>query len=402
MISLDMYKSTISSDGKSLGEIRKAQSNFLMNATFTGDIQYKRVRVLTRDGWNEYDAKYQFRQEVSNAKDMNDWYIQFRPGVHFPVGTYIIMQNEEDDGLQTFEDQLSFFDVQNIKNSSNRNKRTQLWMIENKDDADAFTRYNIVRCNWNFRWIYNGTIQNIIGYIKSANSYTSGIVRGDYDITLDNLGGALIPDTYYCYGNALSSLGLCDTRVLTHGVRMMITNNTLNPSVWTVSKIWDMNPMGIIKVFLKQGEYNVNTDNADLLICDYYTQTRNQIVEEPTHYEEDIEDNIIELTVNNNNELEEVGVVHDAKISIGIPSYFKAKNWNGEGELNWKITLDASASDGKHPNSYYENLLKIRDIDSFTISITAGKAKSLIGKSFVLCTYDSNGNEHSKITLEVI
>jgi hypothetical protein len=59
------------------------------------------------------------------------------------------------------------------------------------------------------------------------------------------------------------------------------------------------------------------------------------------------------------------------------------------------------SKDGKHNDKYYVNLLKITQIDSETIALRPGKASSLIGKKFELCTYDSDGNSHSKIELEV-
>jgi hypothetical protein len=57
--------------------------------------------------------------------------------------------------------------------------------------------------------------------------------------------------------------------------------------------------------------------------------------------------------------------------------------------------------DNLHSDDYYINLIKIVQIDANTIAIKPGKASSLLGKHFELCTYDGDGNSYSKVELEV-
>ena len=47
-------------------------------------------------------------------------------------------------------------------------------MIVGRNDANEFVRYNIIKCNWNFRWIarMNGEnkVLNVWGSVRNANS----------------------------------------------------------------------------------------------------------------------------------------------------------------------------------------------------------------------------------------
>ena len=85
MIDITTYRNTLINQGKTIAEIRRNQSNEIMNATFTQDPTYKKVYVLTKDGWKFEDAKYQFHTAASILRDAVDYYLQFRPSVHYTI-----------------------------------------------------------------------------------------------------------------------------------------------------------------------------------------------------------------------------------------------------------------------------------------------------------------------------
>lgn len=68
-----------------------------------------------------------------------------------------------------------------------------------------------------------------------------------------------------------------------HEQRFMLTNNIFDPKVYQVTKIIDLNPSGIIKLSIKQDELNNKTDNIQLRICDYYTESGDQKTETIQH-----------------------------------------------------------------------------------------------------------------------
>lgn len=161
------YKTLLSSRGQNLGNIKKEQSDNIMDITFMRDPTYKKVYILTKDGWKWEDAKYQFHSTPSIAKDAVDYYLQFRPKVHYPIGSYVIVPDDTSPDINLKGEELSRPFMQPVS------ERTQWWMIVGRDDANAFVRYNILKCNWEFKWIYDEKIYRSFGIVRNANSYTS-------------------------------------------------------------------------------------------------------------------------------------------------------------------------------------------------------------------------------------
>ena len=70
MLNSTSYRSFLSNQGVNLSQIRKNQTNMVINATWTDDPTYKRVYILTKDGWKWEDAKYQFHFAQTVSKMM--------------------------------------------------------------------------------------------------------------------------------------------------------------------------------------------------------------------------------------------------------------------------------------------------------------------------------------------
>ena len=168
MVTAEMYKNYLSSYGSNLAQVKKNQSDAIMNNSFTADAQYKRVYILTKDGWKWEDAKYQRHAKLSILKDAVDYYLQFRPKVHYPIGSYVFVPDDTD-----FDINISGHELDNPLSLPDE-RITQLWFIVGRDDANAFVRYNILKCNWKFQWIYDNKLYKCWGSNRSANSYTSG------------------------------------------------------------------------------------------------------------------------------------------------------------------------------------------------------------------------------------
>lgn len=176
MISWSDMQRINTSKGRTLSEQRKADSEMIMNATFNGDPDYKRVYILDpKTGWHYTDAKYSKHATQSILKDDVDYYLQFRPKEHYPIGTYVFIPNDlseeigfaVDEPVDPFEDRL-FDDIF---------KGGKLWMLVDRNNALQFVRYNVLQCNWNFKWIefQNGQrrVFHCYGMNRNANSYTS-------------------------------------------------------------------------------------------------------------------------------------------------------------------------------------------------------------------------------------
>ena len=397
MITYNNYKSFLLHQGKNLSEIRKAQTNLVMNATWTNDPTYKRVYILTKDGWKWEDVKYQFHFAQSVAKDNVDYYIQFRPGVHYPIGTYILVPGDDSPELNLTKEELAYPFKQPIE------KRTQWWIIVDRDNENAFVRYNILQCNWDFRWVYNGRIHSIYGVVRSAQSYTSGVWRAEKTISLDNLTGCWIPDTYLLFGDKLQELGLDDTRTLVHDQRFLLTTNDLNPKVYQITKIVEVSPQGVLKLSLKQDEYNPKRDNIKLKVCDYYTNIGDMTTKIPDNSILDKELVITELLMDENNELIDQNMIINGSISLGKKYYYQAKIKGMQIPCVWDIRMQDELNEFEEKEkAYYEGLIKTTVYDGNVIMVKPGKAFSLIGKHFKLIASREDGEYLSSIDLGVI
>ena len=396
MIDFEGYKFYLSNKGNSLGDVRRRQSEGVISYTFKNDPNYKRVYILAEDGWKYEDVKYQLHTTESISKDSVDYYIQFRPGVHYPIGSYVIIPDDTSPEINLTDEELGNPFLQPV------NKRTQWWLIVGRNRVNTFVRYSVLQCNWNFKWIYDNKIQECFGCMRSANSYTAGVYEGTYVDILDNLTSAWLPDTYYTYGDGLEDLGLSDTRTIFYLTRFLLSNNILEPKVYQVTKIVDLSPPGIIKLSIQQTQFDAKRDNLDLMVCNYYGDNgETEIVSEKNPSpDETLVGAIIPLSVNENGELVEIQA--PSPMLIGKESYFKVKfSIQGTEVFDvtpiWEIKLDADNPDA----SYYEGLIKISQLEDNTISLKPGKVKSLIGKHFILSVSDDEGEYYSSIELEV-
>ena len=261
MISFDTYQGTISSKGRYLGEVRKVDADRMIDKTFTLDHNFRIVYVQLSD--EEYekadqskciehngmyferrDAKYQKHAAQSILADSVDYYLQFRPGVTASIGRYVIIPDD-----QSFEPDI--------------NDINQWWLLVLKNDLRQFPRYMVLRCNWNFQWIHNGSLHSCLGCLRNASSYTSGIWTADISTTTDDITSAWLPFTD-------------DTATIRYDYRFMVSNNKIHPRVFKTSKVEDTIPAGLLKLVFKQDFYNEDRDNIELRICDYYDEYGNE------------------------------------------------------------------------------------------------------------------------------
>ena len=395
MLQLSSYKTYLQNRGGNLSQIKRNQSDVIINNSFTLDPTYKKVYILTKDGWKWDDAKYQFHTAPSISKDAVDYYLQFRPKVHYPVGSYIIVPDDTSSDVNLVGDEIDNPFSQPIE------KRTQWWLIVGRDEANAYVRYMILKCDWDFRWIYKGKLMSCWACSKSANSYTSGVWRDEYSMSSDNLTSSWLPDTYFVYGDKLEELGMCDTRTITHLQRFFFSNNDLDPKIYQITKITDLNPQGIIKLSIKQDELNEKRDNIELRVCDYYTDEGDILIDKPSV---NIIDNtktskIKWMNIDENGELVE-GI--ESKLQIGQSYYFEVKFSDMNIDPQWRIELiDDYNEFNDEDKEKYIGLMKLTKFDKTTLALKPAKASSLKGKKFTLSVSNVDGEYYSSIEVEV-
>lgn len=169
------------------GRARKIQSDVIMDATFTQDVQYQvgyffdyyhttpenRLRL---EGFNPetdpnpipIDIKFIAHSKKTFQKDEVTMHIQFRPGhkcevdyydemfgrrynARYPVGLYVWIKGEDD--------------------------IYRRWLVVATADRDEnqFPTWEVLRCDDIYRWIKNGKYYEFPGVSRSQNSYNSGL-----------------------------------------------------------------------------------------------------------------------------------------------------------------------------------------------------------------------------------
>ena len=394
-MNINQYKNYLSSHGNTMGQIKRNQSDVLMNSTFTYDPSYKKVYVLTKDGWKWEDAKYQAHSAPSISKDAVDYYLQFRPKVHYPIGSYVIVPDDTSPDINLNKEELMQPFTQPTAN------RTQWWIIVGKDDANSFVRYMILKCDWELRWVYKGQLMTSWGCSKLASSYTSGVWVDNMSASLDDLTSFWTPDVRYTYGDKVESLGMCDTRTIMHKQRFFMSNNDLDPKIYEVTKIKDINPQGIIKLSIKQAELNEKRDNIELHVCDYYTDEGDVNINIPASGTFN-DDKWSEIKWFETNEYGELIDGTQTKLELGVTYYFGVK-FSDEGvDPQWVIdVIDENNEYSEEDKEYYIGLMKLTKFDSTTLALKPAKASSLKGKRFTLSVSDVHGVYPSSIEVEV-
>lgn len=159
-------------------------------------------------------------------------------------------------------------------------------------------------------------------------------------------------------------------------MRLLISDNQVNPIAWEISKIEDTMPLGITYFTIKQDLFNPVVDNKELMIADYFKSN---------------------IEPENADEVEET---HDIKIKFNSPAVIKVggsyKTFSAVSEtesfnsslLNWIV-------DGLSDEEYSYT------ISPATIKLKASKNYNLIGKVFSLNLY-YNGILVDSIQVEVV
>ena len=395
-MNINGYRNYLSTNGINLAQIRRNQTDMLLNATWTSDPVYKRVYILTKDGWKWEDIKYEYHQSQSVAKDNVDMYIQFRPKVHYPIGSYVLIPDDTSPNLNLTEEELANPFKQPIE------RRTQWWLIVDRDNQNAYVRYNVLQCNWNFRWVYEGRIHSIFSVIRSANSYTSGTWRAEKTITLDNLTGFWAPDTHYVYGDQVEKLGMDDTRTIMHDQRFLLTTNELDPKVYQVTKVVEVSPLGVIKYSVKEDEFNPKRDNVKLRVCDYYVNTGDMTSDIPQENLLDKQFEITQLFENENHELVEQPGLVSSILHQGNIYYYQARLGHINVPAVWDVKLIDDLNEYSDDEKLrLERLIKITSYDDNVVAVKPAKANSLLGKRFTLTASHENGSYAYSIDWEV-
>lgn len=128
----------------------KHQSAMIREATFTHHVGYMKVKVDNV----EYDAHFTPSTEFSANKNEGSYFIEFRHGVEFPMGTYVWIPNEQ--------------------------KGFEPWLITSRPDNVLVKRVDIQKCNFLMRWQHHDDTEIVERWCVLRRPYSSTIDGSEY------------------------------------------------------------------------------------------------------------------------------------------------------------------------------------------------------------------------------
>lgn len=259
-----------SNGAKTIGQIYKEESDFLMEETFWNDLQSKVGYIydymhddqpdikdhMTYENTmkTRIDVKLIVKSYSSLDQDQPEFYCQFKPSQK--------LEFDEDDELYYFETEYRKrygieFPIGLYLDLPDDRGIYRKWLICERELANQFPKYLILPLDYQFMWIEKGGNdiykRKMWGVNRSQKSYTIGIYS-DHNFTRpDNQSKAFLP-----LNPITENLWYTDND--NKNMRMVVSAKTVHPIVWTLTKVENASPLGIQTLTFYQNYWNNHTD----------------------------------------------------------------------------------------------------------------------------------------------
>lgn len=276
---------------KTIGQIYKEQSDFLMEQTFFNDIQSKVCYIYDYAHDNQpelkdhmtyenttktrIDAKFIVSQYGSISKDQVAYHLMFKPSqpLEFNDGDelYYFETNYRKKYDIPFPCSL-YIDIPNEKGIYEK------WLIINAEQGNQFIKYNILPINYLFEWVetsgQNRYKRRMWGVDRQQLNYTAGVWIDRYFNIPDNVDKAFLP-----LNDITENINYVDENSTNQ--RMIISAKTKHPLVWKLTKLENTKPLGLLQLTFSQTSFDQNNDyiekdddgNIIGMWADYYEST---------------------------------------------------------------------------------------------------------------------------------
>lgn len=255
---------------KTIGQIYKEQSDWVMEQTWDNDIQSKICYIydfyhddqprlaegMTYENTTKtrIDAKFIVKSYQSMDKDQVDYYIQFKPTqkTHFSEGDELYYF-ETDYRKKYHNDNFIglFIDIPNDENIYEK------WMILRTEPANQFPKYLILKCNYELMWIENNGTEKIKrrmwSVLKMQSSYNSGLWTDLRFTSQENQDKVWLPLN-------LITEKIWYTNESSKNMRVLVSSFTDNAIAWQISKVENAQPLGVQKLTLYQDFFDQHRD----------------------------------------------------------------------------------------------------------------------------------------------
>ena len=154
----EAYRKRMAARGKNMSEMLRTQSNMVIEQTWDRDPNYRQVYVVKVNsglpevtvGHELIDVKFNIKTYSNITSDEPSYWMQFRHGEEkrhpeIDIGSYVYMQDEDGEW--------------------------KWWMIQHLDERPSFRQYQVLECNYTFKWITDGKIYTCLGIQRVQQSY---------------------------------------------------------------------------------------------------------------------------------------------------------------------------------------------------------------------------------------
>lgn len=227
------YHSRLKAKGTNTPQVIRDNADMVSLNTWYNDPQV-RPAILYRHDKNgrgtlyeeiaREDIKFIHKELQTFASQTVEYYIMFKPKVHYPLGSYIDIPDE----------------MGAIKR----------WLIVEKSNDPQFAKYSILPCNYTLKWVHEGSIYECLCVVRAVNSYSSGVFEGTTLITTDNRCKVVMPTDYI-------------SQALYYDKRIIVSSDRDTPFVWKTTKVEELTPVGVSKFTISQDVYNEDTDFSE-------------------------------------------------------------------------------------------------------------------------------------------
>lgn len=275
-------------NAKTLGQIYKEESDFLMEETWDNSITSKTCYIydhfhddfftdehgitrslaegMTYENTNKtkIDAKFIIKSYQSMDKDQVEYYLMFRPSqpVRFNEGDdlYYYETDFKKRYSATFPIGL-WVDLPDDRGVYHK------WLICRNEPANQFPKYLILPANYELMWVEKNNEKRIKRrmwcVLRQQMSYTSGVYVDRVFGHTDNQNKLILP-----MNSITEKFWYTDDD--SKNMRVIVSALMENPTVWKITKCESASPLGLQKLTLYTNFFNEHTDYVNLETGEMY------------------------------------------------------------------------------------------------------------------------------------
>lgn len=284
----DLHKKRMKSQGNTIGQIHKQQSDDIMEQTFENDIATKTCYIydhfhddfftdehgITRSlaegmayentNKTKIDAKFIIKSYQSMDKDQVEYYLMFRP-------SQPVRFNEGDD-LYYYETDFrkrysATFPIGLWVDLPDDRGVYHKWLICRNEPANQFPKYLILPANYELMWVEKNNEKRIKRrmwcVLRQQMSYTSGVYVDRVFGHTDNQNKLILP-----MNSITEKFWYTDDD--SKNMRVIVSALMENPTVWKITKCESASPLGLQKLTLYTNFFNEHTDYVNLETGEMY------------------------------------------------------------------------------------------------------------------------------------